>query len=641
MAHQAWLPTLVVAAGVVVTIFLYQALEHRERELTQVRFESIAEDHIQTIERRIQDVFEAVHLMAGFHQGAPRLSPRDFEIYARSLRHRRPGLRMLVWAPRVEHEQRRRLEEEVRAHHDLPFAIRQRNDEGELVPAEERDVYYPVLFIHPFEPHKPIWGLDLAARAPADEALDRASESGELTATAPIILHSELDAMRSIWAFQAVYDQFMPDDDATMAGVVAGVFEPREMIHGILPVFVRGDILLEIRDAEAAEPYDLVYHSVLEGDQSGDDAEASNESDEPDRATPSPRWRMVAAEAADEVLPFLEEEALEEHEIVHRETINVGARRWQVRAMPSNDFLQAQRTWAPLAVLVGGLGVTVLLGLYLNNVLTRARQVEQEVDQRTAELREMTGALRRSNQSLEEFAYIASHDLQEPLRKVRGFSEMLMADAGDQLAEQHRDYLERMQNAVTRMQDLISGLLAYSRVTTQSQEPQVVDLTQIVHQVVADLELRIRETNGNVTVADLPEIEADPVQMRQLFQNLISNGLKFHRPDVPPRVEVRGEMLRSGRCRIEVTDNGIGLPSDEVDRIFKPYQRLHRRDAYDGTGMGLPVCKKIVERHGGTITARGEPNHGATFTVILPCHQTLGDAGHGWSQRPLTPASDG
>jgi two-component system sensor kinase FixL len=236
--------------------------------------------------------------------------------------------------------------------------------------------------------------------------------------------------------------------------------------------------------------------------------------------------------------------------------------------------------------------------------------------------------LERSNQELEQFAYVASHDLQEPLRKIRAFGERLESKFGDALGETGREQLQRIHSAADRMQSLIEGLLTLSRVTTQAKEFVTVDLKQVAKEVVSDLEVRIEEVGGQVEIGKLPTIQADPLQMRQLFQNLIGNALKFRREEEPPVVKIQGRFLpeksqlargpaREKQCRLTVEDNGIGFEQKYADRIFNVFQRLHPRDQYTGTGVGLAICKRIAERHGGTIAATSTPGEGTKFTVIL------------------------
>jgi PAS domain S-box-containing protein len=229
--------------------------------------------------------------------------------------------------------------------------------------------------------------------------------------------------------------------------------------------------------------------------------------------------------------------------------------------------------------------------------------------------------LARSNAELEQFAYVASHDLQEPLRKIQAFGDRLKATCNDALDERGRDYLQRMQNAAKRLRTLINDLLTFSRVTTRGEPFAPVNLVEVARDVVSDLEMRIERTGGRVEVGELPTIEADPTQKRQLLQNLIDNGLKFHRPEEPPVVKVNGKLL-GDRCQITVQDNGIGFEEKYLDRIFTIFQRLHGRSEYEGTGVGLAVCRKIAERHGGNITAQSAPGHGTTFIITLPVKQS-------------------
>jgi signal transduction histidine kinase len=259
--------------------------------------------------------------------------------------------------------------------------------------------------------------------------------------------------------------------------------------------------------------------------------------------------------------------------------------------------------------------------------LRQARdELEQRVRERTAELGTANEALRRSNQDLEQFASIASHDLQEPLRKIQAFGDRLQHQAGDALGGQSLDYLARMRAAAARMRTLINDLLTFSRVTTQVRPFQEVDLAAIARDTVADLEGRIQQTQGRVELGELPTLEADPVQMHELFLNLIGNGLKFHRPGEQPVVRVGGRQLPENGpggplCELTVRDNGIGFEEVYRERIFEVFRRLHGRSEYEGTGIGLAICRKIVERHGGTIAACSAPGQGATFVVTLPVHQ--------------------
>ena len=258
--------------------------------------------------------------------------------------------------------------------------------------------------------------------------------------------------------------------------------------------------------------------------------------------------------------------------------------------------------------------------------ISRQKRAEREQNRYAAELE-------RSNSELEQFAYVASHDLQEPLRKIRMFGERLQTKLGDTLDDEGNDVFRRIQNAAERMQALIEGLLSLSRVTTQGQDFVEVDLAHIAREVVSDLETQIERVGGRVELSRLPTIQADPLQMRQLLQNLIANALKFHRVDEPPLVKVHGRITPSRterqtqilpgqeQCRIVVEDNGIGFEQKHQKRIFDVFQRLHPRDVFEGVGIGLAMCRKIVSRHGGKISVQSVPGRGSTFEIILPAVQ--------------------
>lgn len=259
------------------------------------------------------------------------------------------------------------------------------------------------------------------------------------------------------------------------------------------------------------------------------------------------------------------------------------------------------------------------LGIALENV-TEATESAQM-------LRALARRLESSNRELESFAYVASHDLQEPLRKIMAFAERLRERLRGKLGDEEADYFDRMMRATERMQRLITDLLNLSRAGLSNEPRAQIDLNRVLTDVLSDLEPRIVAVGAHVDVSAMPAIRADATQIHQLFLNLIGNSLKFHRQDVPPAVSVRSELLEDENARgplvlIEVSDNGLGFDQRFNDRIFEPFQRLHSRHAYEGTGMGLAICRRIVERHGGTIQAESLIGEGTTMLVILPVGNT-------------------
>ena len=289
----------------------------------------------------------------------------------------------------------------------------------------------------------------------------------------------------------------------------------------------------------------------------------------------------------------------------------------------SQGLVHFQNSVAPLRADDGR--VTGVVGIARD--VTLSKRSEQSLEKYAEQLQ-------RSNQELEQFAFIASHDLQEPLRKIQAFGQRIQQRMSDRIAEDEQDYLNRMVSASERMQKMIHDLLTFSRVTTKGQPFVEVDLNTVVGEVLEDLEVRIERSGAAVQVEGLPVLEADAMQMQQLLQNLIGNALKYQQPGTRPEVRVIGQVLpvepggRDGSAKgqrewvsIQVIDNGIGFDEQYTDRIFQPFERLHGRSEFEGTGMGLAICRKIVERHHGTLTARSQPGSGSMFVVTLPRKQ--------------------
>jgi signal transduction histidine kinase len=228
--------------------------------------------------------------------------------------------------------------------------------------------------------------------------------------------------------------------------------------------------------------------------------------------------------------------------------------------------------------------------------------------------------LKRSNQALGDFANIASHDLQEPVRKIHYYAERIWKLSENSIDDQCKEYLSRLQSSAERMSQFIEDLLKYSSITTKSEPFKPINLNDIMKSVLSDLEIIISKKQAKVHIATLPVIEMDPSQVYQLFLNLIANGLKFNKAETP-MIEITCQKENKNLWEIRVQDNGIGLDKKFKEKIFEPFFKVHGRREYTGTGTGLAICKKLVERHHGTISAEGEGGKGTTFTIKLPEQQ--------------------
>ncbi|SEW13482.1 His Kinase A (phospho-acceptor) domain-containing protein [Chitinophaga sp. YR573] len=301
------------------------------------------------------------------------------------------------------------------------------------------------------------------------------------------------------------------------------------------------------------------------------------------------------------------------------------------------DFFSA--IWVPV-IFISSL-VAILIGIYSYITLTREFRLQLHIETRLKSyqrnLQQNILLLNKSNEELEQFAYVASHDLQEPLRKISTFSDRLQMKYGEQLPPEASQMLDRMVSAVSRMRVLINDLLLFSRagrITPESITP--VDMDALLQEVISDLEVSLQEHNASVTADPLPFIEGSATSFHQLFQNMLANAIKFAHPDRQLIINITSQVLKGKElensinenraedsfCRIYIEDNGIGFDPVHTEKIFQLFQRLHGMSEYSGTGIGLAICKKIVDSHHGQIMAYGYPGKGATFVVILPLTQT-------------------
>ncbi|WP_128543373.1 sensor histidine kinase [Larkinella soli] len=268
--------------------------------------------------------------------------------------------------------------------------------------------------------------------------------------------------------------------------------------------------------------------------------------------------------------------------------------------------------------------------------VTAIKQAQLEQERQAQALALANTELKRSNEYLQQFAYVASHDLQEPLRKIQSFSDILTTEYADGLPDKARQMLNRIQSAAGRMSQLVRDLLTYSRLSMMPSEFQMLDLNEVVDSIRFDQELAIGGSSASVKRGRLPSLPADPAQMYQLFQNLIGNALKYVAPKQAPRVSIESRLLpyrevpegllpdlppgmpERDYWEIAVSDNGIGFDEKYLDRLFQMFQRLHGKTEFQGSGIGLAICKRVVENHQGAITARSRPGEGATFLIYLP-----------------------
>ncbi|WP_269235516.1 PAS domain-containing sensor histidine kinase [Flavobacterium flavigenum] len=320
----------------------------------------------------------------------------------------------------------------------------------------------------------------------------------------------------------------------------------------------------------------------------------------------------------DELISKIHPEDLAVRENAHREAEITGLISYEARIIRNQS-----EKWVKITGKIvhdpNGVPQTII-GTILD--INEQKKFQEELKKQVAE---NTEELRRSNNDLLHFARIVSHDLKEPVRKIKFFNNLLKIETQDFLKEKSKRYFEKLDQTTQRMQNIIEGILAYSTINKSIQTVEKINLNAIIKNVKTDLELIIKEKGAILITGQLPDIEGAPILIHQLFYNLIQNALKFSKPDQPPRVTIKSSVIKDNDLdflKIVITDNGIGLDPIYADRIFKDFERLHSKDEYEGNGLGLSLCRKIAKRHNGTISASGKKDNGAEFTVTLPLKQT-------------------
>ena len=620
---------IVGVVGVALTLLLWRAQIDSNQQNLEDRFDLAAQDRSEAIERELRADLTTVAMVGGLRD-ADAVDAAVFAAVSRAALDSNEGsIQALEWIPRITDTEREPFEARTQRIHS-GFVIRERNADGVLVSADDRAEYFPVTLVEPLQGNEAAVGFDLASNPARLEALERARDTGGLLVTQRIRLVQETAEQFGFLAFQPVYREGAAIDTveqrrASLLGFTLGVYRAGDILTAALSVFDAGgiEILLVDESAPGGEKLLASYSSAV-----------------------PPIPELAPTGGSSEGANRLE----------RLQTFEIGGRDWSVIAIATPAFGSASSagTWTTL---VSGLVVTIVLVALFHVTLHRADRIQQVVEQRTAQLTalndelearagELTRSnallvtavanLERSNHELEEFAYVASHDLQEPLRMVTSYTQLLSRRYHEQLDSDADEFINFAVSGTARMQMLIHDLLEYSRVGRNEEEFGSCDCSAIVDQVLSDVALSLEELGARVTRDELPVVHASAPRIYQLFSNLIGNGLKYHGAE-PPRVHISATRIdipgavgqdstRAG-WNITVRDEGIGFDVEHGERIFRVFQRLHTREEYEGNGIGLAICKKIVEGHGGEISARSEPGNGAAFSCTLPAAIEEEDSG--------------
>ncbi|MCC6486292.1 MAG: CHASE domain-containing protein [Candidatus Hydrogenedentes bacterium] len=613
-----WPAVLTLLAGVGASIAFYLLLQRGDEQAATYVFGERAKTYIRAVEKVLDANINAVHWAAATIANTATPAEDGFRRYLAAFSGGHSGTLTLMWAPAVTPEDTPSFEQRARELQD-GYSIRT---------TLAGEIQYPTLAVEPLSGHEGLLGYDWASDPETRPYLDYARDSGKTFVISNCAYLKEVLGPTAVLVVRAVGapPAQLPQasgDAPPPKGYVIGAFRIDNAVDVALALLNQEQVNLHIFDTVAPEGSMAIYSRIAEDGPPAQEVHEDN----------LLLLRHMNYTGAVEVAP---------------------TRRWLFVCTPTKAHLAEAYTWQPLLGLLAGLSLTAVVFQHFLSQIQQRRKAEALVQRRTAELQRtnerlsteiaarkqfeaereelldllaqsndtlqhLNERLAISNSDLQDFAVVTSHDLKEPLRKVRVLAGNLRQLLGTASPDRAQEYIELIELCAERMHRLITNILQVSRVTTHGNPFTSVDLSQVARDVVDDLAVRIQETGGTVDLEPLPAVIADPMQMRQLLQNLIDNGLKYGSNGTPPRVRVFGNgSCQTDRCEICVQDEGPGIAPEDAERIFALFQRVSGDPAEDSSGVGLAVCRKIAERHGGSIRVEPAASRGTRFTVVLP-----------------------
>jgi len=593
MKRRRWAITFQTIGIAAACWMLFAYARDSQNERIQLRFETEASRVAERITEKLNVYHEVVRSIASFYAGSGEVSRSEFNSFVGRALTQHDGIHALEWVPRVSADDRLQFEDSAKRHGFSDFQFKRLSSENTWMASHDHwaDEYFPVFFVQPHVGNEAILGIDLASSPKRRAAMELARDTGQPVATAGISLVQEVQSKVGFLLFVPVFANHVQHDQIPS--------RRRHLLGYALGVFRFGDIVDSVMQRSGETLTKLV---IIDTDG------------------------RTLYTSSDVIGQWVSDD--EPHQ--HATNCTVGGRIWDVRFAAKKKWVDSQRTALAVPIAIAACLLALLMGALLHAMIDRTASVERLVWRRTEELEaastltqrhsdELAAAkhvLEQSNQQLKEFAYAASHDLQTPLRGIANFAAFLQEEYRDQLDDTANGYINRIVSSADRMKQLILDLLEYSRVESKSGALQPTNLNDIFDKTLALLESEIEDAAATVTRDDLPLVHADPEQMSQLLRNLITNGLKY-RGDKPAQIHVAAQM-ESRLWSVSVRDNGIGIDTRFQGQIFDIFRRLHTQKEYPGTGIGLALCRRIVQRHGGSIRVESVLDHGSAFTFTLP-----------------------
>lgn len=568
-----WVHWLIIGGSLAITIGAWHLSSSQAEEKVEASFEREAERVPHLVIERLQkyeDALWAGAAMLASHDDR-RVTYDQWVAYAAglNLENKYPGINGIGLVAAGEAS-------------DIPSMVaheRDRRPDFRIHPAHDHAESFPIIYIEPVALNAKAVGLDLAHERNRRTAILQARDTGQARVTGPIVLVQDAARTPGFLFYVPIYRTGAVDTvdqrRERFAGLVYAPFMMNELMRGVLAKELR-HVGVRVSDGS-----DVLYDEHVASDADFD---------------PDPLFRRNVE-------------------------FEMHGRVWTFDIRSRRSFRAASVSYQPLTILLAGLFVDAMLGLLFVLISRANRRALQHADAMTAALEERSGALVASNRELEQFAYVASHDLQEPLRMIASYTGLLAEEYQGNLSEEADEYIQFAVQGAHRMQQLIDDLLEYSRVGRSDEPLETADCHLLTEWAIEDLQLVIEDAKAEVVLHELPTAECAPTLFRQVMQNLVANAVKF-RGAAPLRVEISASWT-AGRWVFAVRDNGIGMDMAQADRVFEIFQRLHAREDYEGSGIGLALCKRIVSRTGGDIWVESAPGQGATFFFALEAAEVM------------------
>jgi signal transduction histidine kinase len=555
-----------------VVVALFVVVTRREEARIESGFRALAADVHQALRVRLDNTLAALSSIEGLYAGRDEVQPAEFEIFAQRLLRHLEGVSGLAWSPHVPHARRAAFEASGRAGR-AGFRITELAEDGSLRTAGPRAWYAPVETVAPRADVEAVLGFDVASGAARRAAVEEARDSGQAVASGVVPLaHS---GERGLLVVLPVYALGVPEDTPDAR---------RDRLKGY---------------AVAAFSHEGLFGAV--GQRAAAAGVSLAISDRSDSGAPVPMYGTAPAPG----------------DLRQEFAVTFARRAWRLELGLAEQAVVARRSWEAWTVLACGLMLTVLLGIVLLAGVGRTAQVEALVAQRTGELRRTGAQLARSNRELEQYAYVTSHDLKAPLRTIASFAQLLAERHGATLEGEAREFLAFIRGGTERMQQLIDDLLELSRVDARKLDVVPLSMRVAVDRARGALAADLDTSGAQLHIGELPFVRGDLHMLGQVWQNLLANAIKFQRPGQKPEIHIDAAE-RAGEWAFSIRDNGIGILPAHREHVFLVFRRLHTAEEYSGTGIGLAICKKVVQLHGGEIWVESSPGPGTTIRFTLP-----------------------